>query len=198
MKIILTESQITNLLNELEVHKHFINRRTSRVLDNQPYNMNEDIRQMINKVKNFKLNESVNDVNSLSYEDFDDINSSEWRKLAHKGNYKDAINYMLNYLTTNKENLENYQIGGILWHIGQLYAFDGDYKNAINYMSKQEVSDSIEPNYQKGTISFLSNDLDNLKKFYNELVNNDPSGGSGRDILKSFITNFGEMYKNVY
>lgn len=39
MKIILTESQITNLLNELEVDKHFIDRRSSRVLDNQPYNI---------------------------------------------------------------------------------------------------------------------------------------------------------------
>ena len=65
-------------------------------------------------------------------------------------------------------------------------------------MSKTEVSDSIEPNYQKGTISFLKNDLKKLQIFHNKLIKNDPSGGSGRDILKKFINNFGQPYKEVY
>ena len=149
------------------------------------------------KIVNVIKEEIENYNNLISYEKFDDIKSSEWRKLAQNGRYNDAITYMLNYLN-NKEDLENHQIGGILWHIGQLYAFAGDYKNSILYMSKPEVSNSIEPNYQQGTISFLKGDLKNLKVFYEKLVKNDPTGGSGRDILMNLIKYFGKTYKEIY
>lgn len=135
---------------------------------------------------------------NVTYKEFDDINNSVWRKLAHSGNYSDAINYMKNYLNNNKAKLENYQIGAISWHVGQLYAFNDDYRNAIKFMSMKNVSDTIEPNYQKGTISYLRRDLNGLQKYYNVLVKNDSTGESDKDILKNFIDNFDKPYKETY
>lgn len=149
------------------------------------------IREFLNE------NSSIYDYN-ISYDEFDDINKSVWRKLAHSGQEKEAIKYMLSYLNTNKSKLEDYQIGGILWHIGQLYAFINDYDNAVKYMSKNNVRDTIELNYQMGTIAFLKNDVDSLKRHYGILLKNDPTGGSGRDILKSFIDGFNKPYNQVY
>jgi hypothetical protein len=156
------------------------------------------IETTINEYLNEYLNEEIDVSNSLPYEEFDNIENSKWRKMEHNGNYNGAIKYMMNYYINNKENLLNYQIGAIFWHIGQIYATDNNYKNAIEWMSKPEVSDSIEPNYQKGTISFLKNDLKKLQFFYNKLIKNDPTDGSGRDILKKLINNFGLPYKEVY
>ena len=62
----------------------------------------------------------------------------------------------------------------------------------------KNVSDSIEPNYQKGTISYLNGDFKQLQKYYNILVKNDPTRGSGRDILKNFTDNFDKPYKETY
>ena len=144
------------------------------------------------------LNESLSDQYNISYKEFDDLDKSVWRKLANSGQEKKAIEYMLNYLKINKPRLKNFQIGAILWHIGQLYAFINDYYNAIRYMSKSNVKYSIEPNYQKGTIAFLKKDINLLKKYYNILLKNDPTRGSGRDILKRFIDNFNKPYSQVY
>jgi tetratricopeptide (TPR) repeat protein len=159
----------------------------------------KDLEQFIKRtIREFSNeNPSIYDYN-ISYDEFDDIDKSVWRKLAHSNQEKKAINYMINYLNINKSNLEDYQIGTILWHIGQLYAFINDYDNAIKYMSKNNVRDSIEPNYQMGTIAFLRGDIDSLKGYYYSLLKNDPTGGSGRDILKSFIDGFNKPYNQVY
>ncbi len=159
----------------------------------------KDIKQIIKKtIREFSNENDLKYDFNISYEEFDDINNSVWRNLAHSHRYNDAIIYMKTYLNNNKYNLEDYQIGAILWHIGQLYAFNDDYKNAIKFMSMKNVYDSIEPNYLKGTISYLNGDLEQLQKYYNILVKNDPTGGSGRDILKNFIDNFDRPYKEIY
>jgi hypothetical protein len=49
-----------------------------------------------------------------------------------------------------------------------------------------------------GTIAFLRGDIDSLKGYYYSLLKNDPTGGSGRDILKSFIDGFNKPYNQVY
>jgi len=159
----------------------------------------KDLKQFIKTTIREFLNEnsSIYDYN-ISYDEFDDINKSVWRKLVHSGQEKEAIKYMLSYLNSNKSELEDYQIGAILWHIGQLYAFINDYDNAVKYMSKNNVRDSIEPNYQMGTIAFLKNDIDSLKRYYKILLKNDPTGGSGRDILKRLIDGFNKPYNQVY
>ena len=159
----------------------------------------KDLKQFIKTTIREFLNENSSNYDyNISYEEFDGINNSVWRKLAHNGQEKKAIEYMINYLNANKSNLEKYQIGGILWHIGQLYAFINDYDNAIKYMSNNNVQDSIETNYQMGTIAFLKKDYNKLKKYYNILLKNDPTGGSGRDILKRFIDGFNKPYNQVY
>jgi tetratricopeptide (TPR) repeat protein len=159
----------------------------------------KDLKQFIKTTIREFLNENSSNYDyNISYEEFDGIDNSVWRKLAHSGQEKKAIEYMINYLNVNKSNLEKYQIGGILWHIGQLYAFINDYDNAIKYMSNNSVRDSIETNYQMGTIAFLKNDYNELKKYYNVLLKSDPTGGSGRDILKRFIDGFNKTYNQVY
>ena len=105
---------------------------------------------------------------------------------------------MLDYLHNNESELEGWQIGGILWHIGQIYAIDNDYDNAIKFMGMKPVENSIEPNYQMGTIAFLKKDFDLLKQYYENLVEYDPTGGSGRNILKRFLDNFDLSYKKTY
>ena len=159
----------------------------------------KDLKQFIKTTIREFLNENISNYNyDISYSEFDDINKSVWRKLSHSRQEKEAIKYMLSYLNINKSKLEDYQVGGILWHIGQLYAFINDYDNAIKYMSKNNVRDSIEPNYQMGTIAFLKKDINELIKYYNILLKNDPTGGSGRDILKGFIDGFNKPYNQVY
>jgi tetratricopeptide (TPR) repeat protein len=135
---------------------------------------------------------------NISYEEFDELKNSIWRKLANKKQEKKAITYMLKYLNYNRLKLEDRQIGLILWHVGQLYAMIDDYKNAIKYMSMNEIKSSIEPNYQNGTIAFLKKDFDQLKMYYNKLLDYDPTGGSGKDILKKFIDHFNKPYYEVY
>ena len=95
----------------------------------------------------------------ISYEEFDDLKNSVWRNMADKGDYDGAIRYMKNYLKVNLNNLENYQIGAIYWHIGQLYALNDNYDMAIKFMSQTEVSSSIDDNYKLGTICFLKKKL---------------------------------------
>lgn len=149
--------------------------------------------------RNFIFESGKNDfLEKIPYEEFDDLDTGVWRKLAEQQREEEAIDYMKKYLSSNKSDLEDYQIGAILWHIGQLYAFVEDYKNAVKYMSMGKVSSSIEPNYQMGTISFLKRDLESLKKFHKKLVKHDPAGGSGRDMLSNFIDNFDKNYKQVY
>lgn len=132
----------------------------------------------------------------ISYEEFDDLKNSVWRNMADKGDYDGAIRYMKNYLKVNLNNLENYQIGAIYWHIGQLYALNDNYDMAIKFMSQTEVSSSIDDNYKLGTICFLKKKLSCLKRCYNNLKINDPS--VSKDILKNFILNFDKSYKEVY
>lgn len=159
----------------------------------------KSLRQFIKiTIREFLNEASPNYDYNIDYDIFDDVDNSVWRKLANKGSERDAINYMNTYLKTNKNKLKKNQIGAILWHIGQLYAFINDYNNAIRYMSQQYVQYSIEPNYQLGTIAFLKKDLIALKKYYTILQKKDPTGGSGKNILKRLIAGFGKPYSQVY
>lgn len=147
---------------------------------------------MKNKIVHF-INEIINNKYNISYEEFDDIKNSVWRKLAHSGKMKEAISYMKNYLKYNKNKLDEYQRGGIYWHIGQLYAFLDDYDNAIKYMSK-EITDY---EYQMGTIYFLKGNKDLLVKNYKELIRKQGKTLNAK-VLKRFIDNFDKRYKDVY
>jgi len=155
----------------------------------------KDLRQIIRTVVREYLNEDISKYDyNISYNEFEDFDKSVWRKLARNEQEREAIEYMLCYLNKNEQKLEKWQIGAIFWHIGQLYAFINDYDNAVKYMSKDEVNYSIDKDYQMGTIAFLKNDIDSLKRYYL----NGKHSYLNKPILKRFIDYFDEPYKKTY
>ena len=67
-----------------------------------------ELKKLIENTIDEYLNEEIDVSKSLSYEEFDSIENSKWRKMAHIGDYNGAIKYMMNYLNNNKQNLLNY------------------------------------------------------------------------------------------
>lgn len=126
-----------------------------------------------------------------TFEEFDNPSTSEWRKYGHNGQYKKAISIMLNFIKENLNKIDDYQLGGIYWHIGQMYAFDDNYNRAIYFMKK--CGDAIEEEYKNGTIAFLKGDLNVLKKSISNMED-----GTNKDILSSFLNSPTSKYKDIY
>lgn len=181
MKIIITESQY-ELLNEQLVK--YIGNGINKILKSTP--------KVIKPIK-----KGFNNLD-IPFKEFDDINNSYWRKLGNKGDYDGATNHMVNYLKHNLTKLKDWEIGGVMWHIGQMKAFQGSYDEAIKFMSNKKVLDSIEPNYQLGTISYLKKDRKNLLKYYENIVKLFGKDDANSKILKNLIDNFDKPYKDIY
>jgi tetratricopeptide (TPR) repeat protein len=142
--------------------------------------------------------ESKNDFINLTYEDFDYSKNSPWRKLDNNGDHKGAIRILKIYLKHNKDKLEYYQIGAILWHIGQIYGYLDDYKNAIKYISSKYTKLSIPLNYRNATIAFFKGDLDTIKKLYRKSLKDKSEDPMNLRLIKNFINYFGEKYSTAY
>jgi hypothetical protein len=142
---------------------------------------------------------------SMSYDIFDQSEYG-WRQYAKEGCYCQTGVLIDKYLDKNKNLLQDWQLIGITWHAGQLYAFDNDYETA-----KLRFNHSLNPNepkntpilwndYVYATIAFINNDMSKLT-FHRNIIAN----GSTLDLNKknlavvdSLIQHFGQPYSVAY
>lgn len=143
---------------------------------------------------------------SLSYSEFDQKPSNGWRILAEKGNYIEAGNLIVEYLSNHKE-LDIYQIANLRFHAGQMYAFANDITRAIALFNTAFLA--IEPDtspirwndYVTSTVAFLRNDKITLIECQEKISNN------GREIhgeipnlamVEKMINNLDLSYSEMY
>ena len=103
----------------------------------------------------------------LSFEDFDQVGTLPltWRKLAEAGCYKEAIAAISDYLI-NGPVLNPKQQRVLLFHLGQMLAFNGEERRAADFVAasreplgERSEADKLNWNdYVAGTWAFLMKD----------------------------------------
>jgi len=81
----------------------------------------------------------------MSYDEFDQSDNG-WRKYAKLDCYHEMGELIDKYLEKNKIILADWQVIGITWHAGQMYAFNNEYETA-----KIRFDNSINPNEPENT-----------------------------------------------
>ena len=142
---------------------------------------------------------------SMSYDIFDQSENG-WRQYAKNSCYYQTGNLIDTYLEKNKNLLQDWQIIGITWHAGQMYAFNNNYE-----IAKTRFEHSINPNepentpirwndYVNATIAFLNGDMTKLK-FYRDKIANGPTFNGKKqnlDVVDNLIQYFGQPYSVAY
>lgn len=142
---------------------------------------------------------------SMSYDVFDQSQYG-WRQYAKEGCYYQAGVLIDNYLDKNKTILTDWQIIGVTWHAGQMYAFNNEYE-----IAKIRFENSINPNepedtpilwndYVYATMAFLNNDMPKLKLYRDKIVNGPIFNGKklNLDVVENLIQYFGQPYSVAY
>ncbi len=142
---------------------------------------------------------------SLTYEHFDQEKLG-WRQYGILGCYHEAGILIDKYLKQNQAALKDWQIIGIVWHAGQMYAFNNEYK-----IAKMRFVQSINPNelktapilwndYVFATIAFLDNDMPTLKIHRDKIANGPTVNGIklNLNVVENLIYHFGQPYAIAY
>jgi hypothetical protein len=110
------------------------------------------------------------------------------------------------YLERNKETLEEWQMIGLVWHAGQMYAFNNEYELAkirfLQAINPHEPPDTaiLWNDYVYATLAFLENDLAKLK-LYRDKIAHGPSFNAKKlnlEVVDRLIRHFGQPYSIAY
>ncbi|VEG92207.1 hypothetical protein [Legionella spiritensis] len=142
---------------------------------------------------------------SMDYDRFDQCETG-WRKWAKSGCYFEMGALIDKYLDKNRNILSNWQMIGVTWHAGQMYAFDNRYE-----MAKSRFIHCINPNepenapilwndYVYATLAFLNNDMAKLK-FHRDKIADGPIFNGKKpnlDVADNLVFYFGQPYSVAY
>lgn len=142
---------------------------------------------------------------SMSYDDFDQSKTG-WRQYVKENCYYQTGVLIDKYLDKNKNRLQDWQLIGVTWHAGQMYAFSNDYE-----IAKARFKQSINPNepentpvlwndYVDATIAFLDNDMPQLTLHRNHIANgtNTVMNKQNLEVVDSLVQHFGQPYSVAY
>lgn len=142
---------------------------------------------------------------SMSYDEFDQADNG-WRQYAKLGCYHEIGILIDKYLELKNSKLADWQITGITWHAGQMYAFNNEYE--IAKIRFEHAINPHEPNdtpilwndYVYATVAFLNDDLAKLKLYRNKIANGPTSNGkkTNLDVVDNLIQYFGQPYSVAY
>lgn len=154
---------------------------------------------------NFEMEKIVVDnFMQMSPWDFDQ-SPSGWRSLDALGKKEEAVEVIRQYITKNKDKIENFQI--MHFHIGQLLASIGpvDYEEAAKSfeLSFQNEDSDLWNAYVSATIGFLRGDLDKINQSILSIENSseEDKRGGNLGIIRNFkkALETGERdYEQVY
>lgn len=143
---------------------------------------------------------------SLSYDEFDQTPNNGWRRYAELGCYHEMGVLIDKYLGQKKAALTDWQVIGLTWHGGQMYAFANEYE-----IAKKRFEESINTNesadspirwndYVYATIAFLNHDMPNLLLHRDNIAKGPIFNGEkmNLDIVNKLIRHFGQPYSVAY
>lgn len=149
---------------------------------------------------------SSDDENKLLAMSFDQFDQSKegWRQFS--ACYQQTSTLIDRYTNQNEITLEAWQKRILLWHAGQLYAFNNNYE-----MARQRFLSAVDPtesanspirwnDYVYATIAFIDKDLNKLM-YYREEIARSPEWNGEKVNLKvvdSLIKNFDKPYSAAY
>ena len=147
------------------------------------------------------------DLSNIEFSVFDQGLDSplSWRCIADRGEFKRAQELIEEYLVINQARLEQYEIGTLNFHSGQLATTDERYEEAIQKFY-QALDDSDRPanflswnEYVLGTIYFLQGDIEKLAQEVEKIeARNIEMDIYNLRILQNYLRCPNETYKNVY
>lgn len=142
---------------------------------------------------------------SMPYQDFDQAKTG-WRHYATIGCYHDVGVLIDAYLKQNKATLADWQVSGVTWHAGQVYAFNDEYE-----IAKMRFKSSINPNepqnapilwndYVHATLAFLNHDRRKLILYRDKIANGPTFNGekANLDVVNRLIKYIGHPYAEAY
>ncbi|MBT3982267.1 MAG: hypothetical protein HOE90_12995 [Bacteriovoracaceae bacterium] len=143
---------------------------------------------------------------NLDYETFDQTFGKGWRKYADLECYDQTGRLIDDYLQKHFDNLVRWQQGILVWHAGQMYAYDGNYKIAklrfLASLDQDEPKDTpiLWNDYVYASVAFLEGDLLTLK-YHREVIANGPKFEdkiANLHVVDNLINCFSLPYKNAY
>lgn len=123
-----------------------------------------------------------------------DQTSQGWRSLPLNKQAEVLELYIRNHVQNGKfKNMPNSRIepGILMWHLGQILAFQDKNDLAIKWMNSSKNSDSDWNNYVDATVTFIKKD----KKTFDNI--NIVSNNNSQTLLK-LKNNWNKFYKDVY
>lgn len=138
----------------------------------------------------------------LDYTPFDQTPGKGWRALSEQGRFHEAATLIDQYGKAHPD-LPDHQMKMLLYHAGQLYAFDNDFQPAIKRLEEalyEQESTIFHWNARvNATIAFLNHDLGKLRQ--NRAIiaegpwfNQKPPNTTYVDQL---IKDFGKPYRDI-
>lgn len=153
-------------------------------------------------------NISIIEEEKLLSMDYDSLDQSEtgWRKYAKLACYDEMGVLIDKYLDKNRNILSDWQVIGVTWHAGQMYAFGNDYEMAehrfIHSINPSEPDNTpiLWNDYVYATIAFLNKDLTELKFRRNKIADGPILNGKkpNLDVVDNLILYFGQPYSVAY
>jgi hypothetical protein len=142
---------------------------------------------------------------SMSYDAFDQAPEG-WRRYGNAGCYHETGILIDEYLTANQSQLLDWQQISVIWHAGQMYAFNDEYD-----LARDRFQRSINPNepadthilwndYVYATLAFLNHDKETLI-YHRERIANGPIFQGQKpnlDVVDRLILHFGKPYSAAY
>lgn len=147
------------------------------------------------------------DLSKLTFDVFDQGLASplSWRCIANKGELKQAQDLIEKYIMINQAGLDQYEIGALTFHSGQLAAAGGRYEEAIEkfYLAVRENDELAHfmswNEYVLGTIYFLQGNIGKLEQEIEKIESkNLELDVNNLRILKNFLRCPNDTYKEVY
>ncbi|HAT9215901.1 TPA: hypothetical protein JBC15_13270 [Legionella pneumophila subsp. pneumophila] len=149
--------------------------------------------------------EQENRLLSMSYDNFDQAEDG-WRRYAKLDCYHEIAILIDKYLEQNTNALLDWQVLGVTWHAGQLYAFNNEYElakirfeHSIN-QNEPENSPVLWNDYVYATIAFLNNDMFKLSLYRDKIADGPSVNGKkpNLDVVDNLIQYFGQPYSEAY
>lgn len=123
-----------------------------------------------------------------------DQTAQGWRSLPLNKQAKILKLYIDKHIKNGEfTNSDNTKIDAsiLLWHLGQILAFQGNYQQAIKWMRLSKKTDSNWNDYVDATIAFIKKDKKAFDKINIQLNNNS-------DTLIKLKNNWNKEYKDAY
>lgn len=142
---------------------------------------------------------------AMNYTQFDQSHDG-WRVYAKNGCYHEMGHLIDKYYGRHINSLQDWQITSVIWHAGQMYAFNNEYDTArsrfIQSVSQNEPANTLIlwNDYVRATVAFIDNDLTALK-YYREKIANGPVFNGKKanlDVVDNLILFFGQPYSVAY